>query len=299
MHLLEGNSSTAEANQQSFRHEFGQEDHQGDRPLLKDSFFLTAAHHLRVLETREPHNYGALVLSSLKVWIYPGIAHGLLQLWVLLWTQSSLKSANRAKKKWNCIQTGDGERRFSTSLGVKLPGLLEANAPYCPVWWRGGEKWNVDGANNNIKPSDTGLCPLPTLAELRPGAYLFCQPWIMLVYLLSTPSTLRACCGFTLFPNTDPRPPPAPAEPPREPEPGLCDPARPSFLDAEFDEEELVLFVPGCGLLSVLSILATGRRRAGEAEEVEGEVRVGGRGRRVGGCRGTRGSNSGDEFNSA
>ncbi|TWW65603.1 hypothetical protein D4764_21G0005030 [Takifugu flavidus] len=103
--------------------------------------------------------------------------------------------------------------------------------------------------------------------ELRPGAYLFCQPWIRLVYLLSTPSTLRACCGFTLFPNTDPRPPPAPAEPPREPEPGLCDPARPSFLDAEFDEEELGLFVPGCGLLSALSILATGRRRAGEAEE--------------------------------
>lgn len=126
-----------------------------------------------------------------------------------------------------------------------------------------------------MKPCDRGLCPLHTLAELRPYAYLFCQPWIRLVYLLSTPSTLRACCccccccGFTVFPNTDPRPPPAPAEPPREPEPGLCDPVRPSFLGAEFDEEELVLFVPGCGLLSALSILATGRRR--EGGEVEGE----------------------------
>lgn len=131
-----------------------------------------------------------------------------------------------------------------------------------------------------MKPCDRGLCPLHTLAELRPYAYLFCQPWIRLVYLLSTPSTLRACCccccccGFTVFPNTDPRPPPAPAEPPREPEPGLCDPVRPSFLGAEFDEEELVLFVPGCGLLSALSILATGRRRGG------GEV-VGERGRGV------------------
>lgn len=130
----------------------------------------------------------------------------------------------------------------------------------------------------------TQVGPPPHSAGLRPGAYLFCQPWIRLVYLLSTPSTLRACCGFTLFPNTDPRPPPAPAEPPRdpdpdpEPQPGLCEPARPSFLG----EEELGLLVPGCGLLSALSILATGRRRAGAAEEVEGEE---------GGDGGGRGSN--------
>lgn len=141
--------------------------------------------------------------------------------------------------------------------------------PLMVTWW---QKRNVEGANKNTKPCDRGLGGPPStlLAQLRPCAYLFCQPWIRLVYLLSTPSTFRACCccccRFTVFPNTDPRTPPAPAEPPREPEPepepGLCDPVRPSFLDAGFDEEELVLFVPGCGLLSVLSILATGRRRA-------------------------------------
>lgn len=103
--------------------------------------------------------------------------------------------------------------------------------------------------------------------------YLFCQPWIRLVYLLRTPSSclLRACCcccKFMLFPSTVARLPPAPAEPPREPEPGLCDPGRPpGFLDDELPrrsaEEEFVLLVPGCGLQSVLSILATGRHTAG------------------------------------
>lgn len=99
---------------------------------------------------------------------------------------------------------------------------------------------------------------------------LFCQPWIRFVYLLRTPSSclLRGCCcRFMLFPSAAPRLlPPAPAGPPREPQPGLLEPLLPpGFLAAEFPrsaEEELVLLVPGCGLQSVLSILSTGRRRA-------------------------------------
>lgn len=78
-----------------------------------------------------------------------------------------------------------------------------------------------------------------------------------------------------LFPSTVARLPPATAEPPREPEPGLCDPGRPpGFLDDELPrrsaEEEFVLLVPGCGLQSVLSILATGRHTAGGGAGREG-----------------------------
>lgn len=97
------------------------------------------------------------------------------------------------------------------------------------------------------------------------------------MYLLRTPSSclLRACCcTFMLFPSTAPRLPAALAGPPREPEPGLCDPLLPpGFLVVEFPRSaavELVLLVPACGLQSVLSILSTGRRSAGGGGGREG-----------------------------
>lgn len=151
--------------------------------------------------------------------------------------------------------------RIKTSLFLTLPPP--------PTWWRGGKSATWTGQITTLWHSPN--------TELRPCAYLLCHPWIRLVYLLSTPSSSRACgcCIFTLFPSAAPRPPPAPAEPPREPEPGVWEPVRTTFLDEEFIEEQLVLWTPRWGLQSVLSILATGRQR-------EGEGGVGGRRRRGG-----------------
>lgn len=141
-----------------------------------------------------------------------------------------------------------------------MPGLSsKALLQVTVTWWAKSATWTEQITTRSMNRT-VHLRP-----QLRPCAYLFCQPWIRLVYLLSTPSSclLRACssccCRLTPLPCTVPRPPPAPAEPPREPEPGLCEPLRlAGFLG---DEEELVLLVPG--LQSVFSILASGLQKAG------------------------------------